>query len=528
LQEGRDEGDIALAVHLFEDIQELDRNGINGIWARIIKNAFAPLFQGRFDYVAGNPPWVNWGNLPKDYRQETAPLWAAHNLFLHKGFDAILGKANDDISVLMTYVAIDNYLVDKGRLGFLITQSVFKTPGGGQGFRRFKLGSGVPIGVLVVDDMSGLKPFKGASNRTAAVVLAKGRTTKFPVSYNYWFKPGGGSVIPEDMSLDEMTSERVATYRQFVAKPIDDKDATSAWITGRPIALGAVKKVLGESAYQARVGVSTWLNGVYWVDILEHRPDGLVVVGNLTEAGKRKVESIQTAMENDLLYPLLRGRDVTRWKAVPTARIIVTHESGAGLRAIPEPEMASRFPKTYAYLRRFEEVLLSRSGYRRYFSEDAPFYSIFDIGEYTFAPHKVVWREQAAGLTAAVVGSVGGSVIIPDHKLMMVAVKDEREAHYLCALLNSLPARFVVSSYGVMIQMDTHVLEHIAIPRHSRNDPIHRALSKLSRQAHVAATSDEVGDLQGIQTEIDRLAAQLWGLTPKELKDIRASLEEMA
>ena len=43
---------------------ELDKANKNGIWARIIKNGFAPLFIGQVDYVAGNPPWVVWDNLP--------------------------------------------------------------------------------------------------------------------------------------------------------------------------------------------------------------------------------------------------------------------------------------------------------------------------------------------------------------------------------------------------------------------------------------------------------------------------------
>ncbi len=71
----QDEGDIRLVLGLYDQLADLERQGIDGIWARIIKNAFAPLFQGRFDYVAGNPPWVNWESLPGDYRQETKPLW---------------------------------------------------------------------------------------------------------------------------------------------------------------------------------------------------------------------------------------------------------------------------------------------------------------------------------------------------------------------------------------------------------------------------------------------------------------------
>ena len=72
----REAAEVNVAVALYEQLVDLEQQQINGIWARIIKNAFAPLFQGRFDYVAGNPPWVNWESLPAEYRQETAPLWA--------------------------------------------------------------------------------------------------------------------------------------------------------------------------------------------------------------------------------------------------------------------------------------------------------------------------------------------------------------------------------------------------------------------------------------------------------------------
>ena len=127
-----------LHQELYGKLQQLDASNQNGIWARIIKNAFAPLFIGKVDYVAGNPPWVNWENLPEDYRQSTAQLWQEYDLFRHKGYKAKLGGGKDDVSILMTYVAHDAFLDEGGRLGFVITQSVFKTVGGGEGFRSFE------------------------------------------------------------------------------------------------------------------------------------------------------------------------------------------------------------------------------------------------------------------------------------------------------------------------------------------------------------------------------------------------------
>jgi hypothetical protein len=64
----RDEGltiaSNSLHQELYDELVALDKANKNGVWARIIKNAFAPLFVGKMDFVAGNPPWVNWSNLP--------------------------------------------------------------------------------------------------------------------------------------------------------------------------------------------------------------------------------------------------------------------------------------------------------------------------------------------------------------------------------------------------------------------------------------------------------------------------------
>ena len=112
---------------LFERLAGLHRQGLDGIWARILRNAFMPLFLDQCDYVVGNPPWINWESLPPGYREQTMPLWQEYGLFVHSGMDTILGKGKKDISTLMTYVAADRYLKDGGKLGFVITQSVWKT-----------------------------------------------------------------------------------------------------------------------------------------------------------------------------------------------------------------------------------------------------------------------------------------------------------------------------------------------------------------------------------------------------------------
>ncbi len=166
--------------------------------------------------------------------------------------------------------------------------------------------------------------------------------------------------------------------------------------------------------------------------------------------------------------------------------------------------------KTYGYLNRCEAELYSRSGYRRYFSEDDAFYSMFNVSNYTFAPYKVVWREQVADLMVAVTEPLEADIIVSDHKLMMVDFQNKDKAYYLCALLNSSP-----------------ILENVNIPQYDAANSTHRQLATLSQQAHVATVAGDMAKGKVIETEIDKLAAQLWGLTKAELQEIQKSLEEL-
>jgi SAM-dependent methyltransferase len=528
---GWDERAVSLTRDLYEKMLDLHRRGMNGLWARLLKNNFAPLTVGQFDYIVGNPPWVNWENLPDGYRQAIKPIWERYGLFPHGGMDTILGKGKKDISMLMTFTVMDGLLKEGGKLGFVITQSLFKTSGAGQGFRRLQIpqgqGKATPLRVVHVDDMVSLNPFEGASNRTAVMVLEKGKPTRYPVAYTVWRKTKGAR-FTYDSTLDEV---QAATKRlHFKAEPVDPKDSTSPWLTARPRALKAIRRVLGMSDYQAHAGAYTGgANAVYWVEPVLKRPDGLVVVRNLTEGAKIQVDEVTEPLEPDLLYPLLRGRDVRRWRAEPSALILMVQDP-VKRRGVDEKELQTRYPRTYGYLKRFEPVLRQRAsrGISDMLKKGAPFYTMFAVGDYTFTPWKVVWREQASTLTASVVGPHDGKAVVPDHKVMLVDCKIAEEAHFVCACLNSSVGQMVAISYAVEIQMDPHILEHIRIPRYNPKDAVHRRLAELSQAAHQAAVGATGGSpLHEIEAEIDRQAAQLWGLSQDELREIQASLHEL-
>ena len=100
--------------YFYREMLDLQRQNKNGIWARLLKNVFAPLIAGKFDFVVGNPPWIRWGYLSDDYRRATLEMWKQYGLFSLKGSAARLGSGEKDFSMLFTYAAADYYLADGG------------------------------------------------------------------------------------------------------------------------------------------------------------------------------------------------------------------------------------------------------------------------------------------------------------------------------------------------------------------------------------------------------------------------------
>jgi methylase of polypeptide subunit release factors len=513
---------------LYRHLYALQQEGRNGIWARLIKNAFAPVLVGEFDFVVGNPPWVNWESLSAEYREATKKLWQDYGLFSLTGHAARLGGGKKDLSMLFTYVTMDNYLKKGGRLGFVITQTVFKTKEAGDGFRRFHLGEkGLHLHVLHVDDLSRLQPFEGATNRTSVMVCQKGQKTHYPLPYTLWSSGTSSARIDIDKSLDEVLTETARA--NLWAQPVDVNNPASPWMTARKEALKALGKVVAESAYQAYSGACTWFNGIYWVKILDWRPDGKLVIENLWDIGKAKAKQVQATIEADLVYPLLRGRDVTKWEASPSVHILLT-QNPEKRTGIDETWLKVHLSGTYSFLKQFRDELVARSGYKKFFEDaGAPFYTLYNVGPYTMSPYKVGWAREDTSLRCSVFSqsSFGtiSKLIIPDQTVQFIDFQNELEAHFVCALLNSSPAVAVPMCYTTDIT--THILKTIGIPEFDAKNAIHTRLASLSQQAHQLAASGDEAKLAAVEAQVDLAAAELWSISDKELAEIRRSLVEL-
>lgn len=520
------EGEREVLERFFAECARLHTESIDGIWTRVMRNAFMPAFLGRFDLIVGNPPWVNWEGLPDTYRERTRHLWDDAGLFVHKGMDALLGKGKKDVSMLMAYVVSEQLLAEYGRLGFVMPETLFKTAGAGQGFRRFRFGageSGTPFRVVGVHDMVDLKPFTGATNRTAVLAWERDAATQYPVAYTVWQRRTAKGIHRHALPSEV---EEATRRLPLEAAPVRAADPTSAWLTLPRRLLGPMRKLaeVGEPDYVGREGVNSGgANGVYWIET-SGAPDknGLVPVSNLHDVGKKTLPKRYGAVEPELIHPLVRGSDVSRWSAIPSASILFVQDPESK-RGISPDRMADEYPGAWRFLSQFEQQLRRRAAFKRYFTrevggkkvETGPYWSMFNVGDYTLAPNKVVWKDIAGDFAAAVI-EASDPLALPTHTVMLVACESADEAHYVCGALNSMPARTLIAAY-VATHISTHTTQVVHVPQFDPADSDHTALAEASRAAHAAIAAGEDPD----QGAVDRAASALWDIGDDELKLVR-------
>ncbi len=112
---------IDLLIDLTNQLIELEEKKWNGIWARIITNFLTTACLSNFTNIIGNPPWVDWKNLPVGYRERIKSICTDKGLFSGAGQT---GGINLNICALITHVAAINWLSPQGRLAFLMPREL--------------------------------------------------------------------------------------------------------------------------------------------------------------------------------------------------------------------------------------------------------------------------------------------------------------------------------------------------------------------------------------------------------------------
>lgn len=513
---------------LFNRLYTLHRAGNDSFWPIILRNSFAPILLGnKFDFVVGNPPWIAWKSMSKSYRDGTLEIWKSYGIFEKNAYDK--KTTHDDFGMAVTYVAVDKYLKDNGKMVFLLPASYLKSTKGGEGFRKFSItrfGQNIPFSVDSVDDFSGVKLF---TIPTVAIKITKGIEMKYPMNeYKVWKQKGKKSSIDSHAKWSQVVNN--LTYDILSAQPVDGNDNQSSWLTMLDMSLA--NKVLDSSKqryYSGRKGIEpAGAKGVYLLKKPVRSRDGLLFIENCIERQRRKdflAKGINKGkVEETFIFPMLGGRNIGKWQVKSNEYILVPHTAEYKY-GIPVQELDKIAPKTSEWLHFYhDELLASRIQNGKFFNPATqPYYRLDNVGEYTYAPYKVLWKEQTGSMSAVVVGSYFESIpnadrelfsedkpIVVDSKVLMLGLYDFDEANYVCGILNSRDVVDIIDSYAISTNRGVDVLKYLAIPKYNSANNNHKTISKLSKDIHEEMLNDEPKGLENLESELNMEVRKLF------------------
>ncbi|GAB4489914.1 MAG: class I SAM-dependent methyltransferase [Saprospiraceae bacterium] len=282
--------------------------------------------------ILGNPPWVTNAKLGT---LNSANLPTKSNYKNLNGLDAMTGKGNFDIGEYITLTLLRAFQNHSGQIAFLVKNQVIKN---------------------IVFDQKAAK-------------LRIGELKQFPIDAKKEFSAA------VEASLFFCKLNQTPEYQCAQIQMLLDRkpDFHFGWQENQFVANAekyeAFKSFDGGCPFEWRQGLKHDCSEVMELE----RLNGHFV--------NRNGQSIQ--LENDLVYGILKSSDL-KGGVVSTARkfTIVTQRSVGQDTAY----IQSLFPKTYSYLRSHQEIFANRKSsiYR-----NKPLFSIFGIGEYSFAPYKV-------------------------------------------------------------------------------------------------------------------------------------------
>lgn len=506
-------------AQLAKNLVDLQRNKWNGIWARIISNFLTTSNLGRFDVIVGNPPWIDWKNLPQGYRERIKQLCIDRRLF---SGDSITGGINLNVCALISNVAAQNWLKDGGTLGFLMPENLIFQQSY-EGFRNFYLdGDRRLYFQRFVDwNMAG-KPFAPVGHRFLGFFIAKPvREYANGISViQYKKKPNNKaeSIFPlKDYAQSQRFADIVHIFDR-IDKVALTTGVSTAFSYASDINEGRnFKLVAGECSYLGREGVEIFPQELFLLQVNKSKKirKGCVYLKNYqSERSKHKIAPGEFLIETEMLYPLVKGTDIERFHVEPSPYVVPFPYDDHARSPIESERLTKLAPNLMAYFNANRSSFEEQTTYndkiigKKHKNE---FYALARVGLYSYGDYFVAFRDNTKW-QAAVVSKLSvpwsndkKRPVFQNHAVSISQRADgsfitEDEAHYICAIFNApIVAQFILNSSD---SRTFKIRPPINIQPFNPDNKLHQALVTLSRQGH--ADYSNLSKMAKLDRELDK------------------------
>lgn len=497
---------------------ELEEQEWNGIWPRIVANFLTTANLGKFDVIVGNPPWIDWKNLPQHYRNSLVEICVDRKLFSGAGRT---GGINLNICALITHVAANMWLGSKGVLAFLMPEPLIFQKSY-EGFRRF-----VPTAKdehqlflrALVDWTDAGNPFYPVQQPFLTFVIGSE-----PADYDAgipvtkFSRPRATRPlrdfghIPDFAGVREQFIEReLLAVRPSAASTAfsyaDDADQATLF-----------RSLAGTTEYRGRDGLQLYPEDMYLFSFNgnvregNHQTASFLSFARSTAARSRRAEQI---FETKFMRPVVKGTEIDRFRWTGPAYYApfpYDVSVAAGRSPLSTKALMSSSPKLLSYFVAQKSRFRDQSTYNsRIVGEkhNTEFYSYTRVGEYSHATTRVAFRHNTkwAATVISVVDTPWSAEVLPVFQSHALSISEgpngelsPDEAHYVCAWMNApLVQRYIYQSDDVR---SFKVQPLLNIAPYDPDNSAHVRLSSLSKTAHAAAAKAE--SLDAIDAEIDR------------------------
>jgi hypothetical protein len=330
--------------------------------------------------VLGNPPWVTNAGLSA---LNSNNLPRKSNFKQQSGIDAITGKGNFDIGEYISLMLLRSFHQTRGHIAFLVKNTVVKNLLFEQDKNKFRL--------------SGMEKHHIAAQKEFGAA----------VEASLFFAEFGKGVELTCRELDFYTQQPVNQFGWVQGKFVSNMDAYC------------------ENARFDGVCPFEWRQGVKHdcskIMELERLPDGHFLNG--------RGEPVE--LEENLVYGLLKSSDLKHSVLRQSRKFTVVTQRKVGQDT---KYIQQQFPKTWDYLHSNRADFDSRKSsiYR-----DKPSFSIFGIGDYSFAPYKVAISGLYKNARFSLVLPENDKPLFLDDTCYFIGFEKYSDGAFAFALLNS-------------------------------------------------------------------------------------------
>ena len=341
--------------------------------------------------VIGNPPWVTNSAL-RSLDGSNSPEKV--NFQNRRGIDAITGKSNFDISEWMLLEALDWIAGKQAVIAMLCKTAVARK------VLHHAWKSGMPLAQADIHRIDAAAHF-GVAVDACLLVVAASSTSQSTECQIY-------------DSLSEHPAPTVMKYES--GRLLADAAAYQSW-----------RHLEGS-------GRQTWRSGI------KHDCSKVMELRKLNGQYRNGLGEVVN-LESDYLYPMLKSSEIARvCESRPSRLMLVTQRFVGEDTSLIE----QRAPLTWAYLESHSELLQCRASsiYR-----NRPKFSIFGVGEYSFAPWKVAISGFYKDMNFVAIGPSSGKPVVLDDTCYFMPCRTQAEAVAIAGMLNSQVAREFFSSF---------------------------------------------------------------------------------